>query len=124
MKSKTLLCLLFAITSLAGCSGTACTDSVEPGFVITVYDKENMAPLCGVNIMLLDGEYVETNNSPENQECDENDARLYMAFERKGNYQITASLEGYKTWTSDEVAVLADRCHVIRNQVDILLEKL
>lgn len=122
MKYKALLFLSFATALLAGCSGSDCTDNSEPGFVITVYDKQSMEPVCGAKVILIDGEYIETKRSLTSQDCTVNDARLYMAFERRGDYQVTVSKEGYQVWASDEVAVLAGDCHVIRNHVDVFLE--
>jgi len=113
---------LFVVAFVAGCSGGACTDNVEPGFVIAVYDKQSMEPLCGANAMLMDGEYVESKTSPVSQACTEDDARIYMAFEREGSYQIIVSAEGYETWTSDEIAVISDECHVIRNNINVFLD--
>ncbi len=43
------------------------------------------------------------------------------AFERKGNYIITVTKEGYETFTSEVIKVEADQCHVIGRVVQVML---
>lgn len=106
---------------LQACGG--CTDHTEPGVVVIPYTQRSGEPICGVEVMLIDGDYVESKTSDDDAACLEHDAQLQMAFEREGNYQVVVSKDGYKTWTSDEIAVISDRCHVIRHDIEVYLEQ-
>jgi hypothetical protein len=43
------------------------------------------------------------------------------AWERSGNYIITVSKPGYQTYTSSVITVTSDVCHVIPQQIEVVL---
>lgn len=96
-----------------------CTEEFVPGLIVTVKDAASGSILKeGVTVMATDGNFTE-----ELEVISQNSSDFYGAFERKGNYILTASKEGYKTYTSGVIQVNADRCHVFTEKVTIALEK-
>lgn len=96
-----------------------CTEEFVPGLVVTVKDATSGSILKeGVTVMATEGNFTE-----ELEVISQNSSDFYGAFERKGNYILTASKEGYKTYTSGVIQVDADRCHVFTEKVTIALEK-
>ena len=105
----------------AACDGQACTTNVEAGVNLTVYEGNTENQLCGVTGMLIDGEYIEDIVIADRASCS---STVFLAWERKGEYQIILEKDGYKTWTSDLIKVTADSCHVRTVYVKANMEKM
>ena len=99
-------------------NGIACTEEARAGLNITVKDAETNDYLNeGVSVIATDGSYSETLIS-----FDVVEPIFSGAYEREGNYIITVSKSGYVTYTSEIITVTSDVCHVIPQQITILLQ--
>ena len=70
----------------------------------------------GITVVATDGNYSET--------LVVNDATnpvFVGAYERQGNYIITVSKDGYQTYTSEIIPITRDECHVIPEQIHVIL---
>lgn len=70
----------------------------------------------GVTVVATDGNYSETLvvNDVVNP--------IFVgAYERQGNYIITVSKDGYQTYTSEIISITRDECHVIPEQIHVVL---
>jgi len=96
-----------------------CTEDLRPGLEVTVTDGINGDPITeGVNVVVVDGEYTETLIHIEGT------GTFVGAYERVGNYIITATKEGYNdSTTAEPIIVEEDACHVITEKVSIILQK-
>ncbi len=95
-----------------------CTEELRAGLEITVKDAANSMFLTeGVTVIAKDNEYSETLESFTGSNT------FVGAYERVGTYTIIVSKDGFATKTSDPVIVDKDRCHVITETVEVLLEK-
>lgn len=118
MKKFTALLVFLSL----GCSHndddtTNCTDVYTPGLIVTVKDASTGAVLSdNVTVTATDGDYIEELHVPE-PETD-----FYGAYERKGTYVITVTSDGYIPYTSDPVTVDADECHVLTQDVSVMLQ--
>lgn len=117
--------IIFLLFISIGCSDDDskedinCTEEFVPGLIVTVKDAVNGSILKnGVTVMVTEGSFTE-----ELETISENSSDFYGAFERKGNYILTVSKEGYKTYTSGVIEVDADQCHVLTEKVTIALQK-
>lgn len=70
----------------------------------------------GVTVVATDGNYSETLIVN-----DANNPIFVGAYERQGNYTITVSKDGYQTYTSEIISITRDECHVIPEQVHVVL---
>ncbi len=86
-----------------------CTTNSVEGLEIIVKSKDtNDAITEGITVIATDNDYTERLQNISN------DSIYIGAFEREGNYTITISGEGYKTFVStDLITVTSDVCHVI-----------
>ncbi|AXT61761.1 hypothetical protein D1816_15830 [Aquimarina sp. AD10] len=94
-----------------------CTLDVKSGLVVQVKDGIGGSPLIdGVEVIATENEYKETllNNGID---------IFYGAQERIGTYVITVSKEGYGTMTTEPIVVTKDACHVITQNLEVILEK-
>ncbi len=98
----------------------ACTLEARAGLNISV-SLGTMGSITGegVTVVATDGDYSETLTF-----YDAADPVFTGAFERTGNYIITVSKEGFQTFTSEPIKVMADRCHVVSRIVHVVLEPL
>ena len=95
-----------------------CTLEVVAGLQVKVsLQNGNLPTPSGVTVIAKDGTYLEElgENRPSSNE-------FVGAYERKGMYIITVSKQGFKTFVSNSIVVTADRCHVIQNQVSVILQ--
>ena len=94
-----------------------CTEEARAGLNVTV-SLGTMSSNAGegVNVVAKDGDYSETLSYYNAQ-----DPIFSGAYERSGNYIITVSKEGYQTYTSDEISVTRDECHVIQQKIHVVL---
>jgi hypothetical protein len=109
---------------LMGCQG-ACTAEHVAGIRLGVTVPGTGGNPCGLNIMIIDGDYIEELVLPDN--CDVAGSFTYQrsfAFERAGTYQIIISKEGYQTWEVEDFVVDRDFCHVITRSLEVELVKL
>jgi hypothetical protein len=99
-------------------NGIACTEEAKAGLNITIKDAETNLYLSeGVSVIAIDGSYSEALIS-----FDVVEPIFSGAYEREGNYIITVSKSGYVTYTSEIITVTSDVCHVIPQQITILLQ--
>lgn len=115
------LVILIAFLSFA-CSGddsneVICTEDIRAGLAVTVKDAGNGAILIGgVTVTATDGAYTEELESTFGNSV------FTGAYERAGNYVLTVSKEGYQTFTSETIEVGEDECHVITEEVTVVLQ--
>lgn len=115
-----LLCSLFVFLSCTSnkIDDIQCTEEARAGLNITVKNAVNNQVLStGITIIAKDGTYTETlelftGNNPV----------FSGAWERAGTYIITVSGLGYTTFVSDAITVTADECHVIPQQLQVVLQ--
>lgn len=122
MKKLLLIIAIFPLLLATQCNeddnGIACTEEARAGLNITIKDAETNAYLNeGVAVIATDGSYSETLIS-----FDVAEPIFSGAYEREGNYIITVSKSGYVTYTSEIITVTSDVCHVIPQQITILLQ--
>jgi hypothetical protein len=99
-------------------NGIACTEEAKAALNITIKDAETNLYLSeGVAVIATDGSYSEALIS-----FDVVEPIFSGAYEREGNYIITVSKSGYVTYTSEIITVTSDVCHVIPQQITILLQ--
>ena len=99
-------------------NGIACTEEAKAVLNITIKDAETNLYLSeGVSVIATDGSYSEALIS-----FDVVEPIFSGAYEREGNYIITVSKSGYVTYTSEIITVTSDVCHVIPQQITILLQ--
>lgn len=110
----------YELTLEKSCSdteGVVCTMEARAGLnvFVRIPDMELTSPE-GITVKAVDGDYVEvlTNINPDI-------ADYVGAFERKGNYTITVTKEGYQTFTSEVITVTGDQCHVTGRIVQVML---
>ena len=123
---KKLLLLLFCMPFifLSSCDDSddnnqiVCTLEVRAGLNVTV-SLDAMSSITGEGVMVVatDGTYSETL-----EYVDINNPVFSGAYERQGTYIITVSKDGYQTYTSAPITVTADVCHVIPQQVHVVLQ--
>lgn len=98
--------------------GIACTQEARAGLNVTIKDAATNNYLgLGTTVLATDGDYSETL-----QYMDGIVPTFAGAWEREGNYILTVSAEGYATYVSETITVTADECHVIPQQVEVLIQ--
>jgi len=102
--------------TLGGCGGSGCLGIAVTGLHVTVLDGPGGAAVCGATVIATDGMYSETlAASPSGGPC------FYDgAIERSGRYVLEATFEG-RTATTTNVSVGNDGCHVITQDVQLVL---
>lgn len=96
----------------------ACTLEAKAGLQVKVSLQNGTLPnSSGVTVTAKDGNYSEILGESGLGYTD-----FVGAYERKGTYVITVSKNGYKTYISNSIIVTADRCHVIPNQINVVLQ--
>ena len=103
-------------STLVGCGGTGCLGNAVQGLQVTVLDGPGGAAVCGATVTATDGAYSETlAASPSGGPC------YYSgAIERTGVYSLAAIFEG-RTATTSNVTVGKDECHVITQDIQMVL---
>jgi len=110
--------LIFLSCSLNNTDENPCTEEARAGLNITVKDAVTNQLLSScITVIAKDGTYTETlefftGNNPV----------FSGAWERAGTYIITVSGVGYTTFVSDAITVTADECHVIPQQLQVILQ--
>ncbi len=98
--------------------GIMCTLEAKAGLNINVslQNSSNLEQI-GITVTAKDGLYTENLVAyPPHQ------LNFIGAYERKGNYIITVSKAGYKTFVSNVISVTKDSCHVIPQIVNVILQ--
>ncbi len=113
--------LIAVVLTMLGCKkddGIACTLEARAGLNVTVKDANTNNYLgIGTTVIATDGNYSETLQFMEGII-----PTFAGAWEREGGYILTVSAEGYVTYVSETIAVTSDECHVIPQQIEILLQ--
>lgn len=105
----------YRITALKRSSDTACDASAAAGINLKLsLGSSEQANSCDAIVYIEDGEYVEQLTS-----CVDN--TFAGAWERTGDYKITASLAGYETVTLENIVVYPFLCHVGARNVELTL---
>ena len=96
-----------------------CTEEIVSGLVVKIaLQGESSTTADGITVIAKDENYTE-----ELTAYDPNIAEFKGAQERKGNYTIAVSKNGYKTFISNAIQVKENECHVITETVNVILEK-
>ena len=127
MKNIYLIILPFLVIMEISCQkdlktgkGLVCTEQAVSGLTVNVIlQNSTILDESGISVIAKDGEYVESLRPYISS------SQLYFlgAIERKGNYIITVTKLGYKTFTSNINTVNADSCHVIPQIVNVVLQE-
>lgn len=103
-----------AVLVSSGCGAflpIGCTDSIEPGIVVEIYDAHTGAPSAqDARGWVRDGDFQEGLRGAEDR--DGVLISLQGAFERPGTYSVHVEKDGYRPWRLENVGVSADVCHV------------
>ena len=103
-------------STLVGCGDSGCLGNAVTGLRVTVLDGPGGAAVCGATVIATDGMYSETlAASPSGGPC-----FYYGAIERPGRYALEVTFEGL-TATTPNVSVGNDGCHVITQDVQLVL---
>ena len=95
-----------------------CTEEARAGLNITVKNAvTNQVLGNGITVTAKDGNYMETLAF-----FDANNPVFSGAWERAGTYIVTVSGVGYITFVSGAITVAADECHVIPQQLQVVLQ--
>lgn len=95
-----------------------CTEEARAGLNITVKNAvTNQILGTGITVKATDGNYIETLEF-----FDAINPVFSGAWEREGTYIVTVSGVGYITFVSGSVTVTADECHVIPQQLQVILQ--
>ncbi len=96
----------------------SCTEEARAGLNVTVKDAiTNQVLGNGITVTAKDINYT------ENLEFyNENNPVFSGAWERQGTYIITVSGAGYIPFVSESITVKADECHVIPQQLQVILQ--
>jgi len=99
--------MVLALTTCGGASDPiACTAQFVYGITVHVVDATTGLPVSdGLSGNLQDGSYSEAMMAFGSD--------LVGAGERAGTYAVTVTATGYSEWSTSEVVVTADECHVI-----------
>ena len=119
---KIILLLCFAQLLLAStCNDDDetifCTTEAVAALNVTVRLGDSTTPTSeGITVVATDGDYTETL-----QVINTTNPTFIGAFERQGNYTRTVSKDGYQTFTSGVISITRDQCHVIPEQIHVVL---
>jgi hypothetical protein len=110
--------LLFLSCTFNNTDEIQCTEEARAGLNITVKNAvTNQVLGNGIIVTAKDGNYTETLGF-----FDANNPVFSGAWERAGTYIVTVSGVGYITFVSGAITVAADECHVIPQQLQIVLQ--
>ncbi len=95
-----------------------CTLEARAGLNITVkYAVTNQILSNGITVIAKDGIYTETLEF-----FNVNNPVFSGAWERQGTYIVTVSGAGYLTYVSNAITLTSDECHVIPQQLQVVLQ--
>lgn len=112
------LCGILLFLSCDSTTDGICSLEARAGLNITVKDAVTKQLLSdGITVEATDGNYMET------LEFFNADEPVFSgAWEREGAYIISVSGIGYINFVSEIITVKADECHVIPQQLQIILQ--
>ena len=94
--------------------GVVCTEEFVYGLNVYVVDAQTNQTLTqGVTVIAVDNDYEETLMLIEGSNS------FVGAGEREGVYTLEVSAVGYQTYTSEEIILEHDGCHVVPQIIDI-----
>lgn len=94
-----------------------CTEEARAGLNITIKDAvTNQLLSSGITVIAKDGNYTETLEF-----FNVNNPVFSGAWEREGIYIVTVSGVEYVTFVSGAIIVTSDECHVIPQQLQVVL---
>ncbi len=118
MKNSFLILFILIVIGCNNIDDIACTLEARAGLNVTVKDAATNNYLgIGTTVLATDGNYSETLQYKEGII-----PTFSGAWEREGNYILTVSAEGYATYVSENIIVTSDECHVIPQQIEVLLQ--
>lgn len=110
--------LLFLSCTFNNTDEIQCTEEARAGLNITVKNAvTNQVLGNGITVTAKDGNYTETLEF-----FDAKNSVFSGAWERAGTYIVTVSGVGYITFVSGAITVAADECHVIPQQLQVVLQ--
>jgi hypothetical protein len=123
--------MAISLLPLLGCSlplpldGIACTASVEPAIVVEIRDALTNAPLAAdARGVVRDGAFVDSLTPYAYESADPKSlVSRRAADEREGVYAVEIQRTGYATWSSGNLAVGRDECHVETKRVVAFLQR-
>lgn len=122
MKKGLVLLLLLSLFSCDESSETQpiiCTTEAKAGLNIsvTLVESSSNIPISdGITVTATDGNYSETL-----QFFDSQNPIFSGAYERPGTYIVTVTKPGRQTYVSQPIRVSRDVCHVIPNNLSVVL---
>ncbi len=102
--------------------GRPCTANWVPGISIRVVDAETDEPAaCGTSSIVTAAGY----SAALDDYCEAYPRSPWLqgAWERRGVYRVSLQKPGYQTWTSEEIVVTGDECHVHTIELEARLER-
>ena len=110
----------FQFTFVKNCGETiSCTLEAVAALNVTVkLGNSSTSTTDGVTVVAKSGNYTEllmpilSNTNPS----------FAGAYEKAGIYNITVSKSGYKTYTSEQITVSSNCCHVIPKSINVVLQ--
>jgi len=116
---KTALLLLSALVCACDASettGANCPDVARAGIVVTPIDaRTSTVTTANGFVFAREGSYVDSARAGQGL------TQIGVAYERKGKYSVSAKLDGYRTWTQNDVVVTQGECGVIPVSLAALL---
>ncbi|MCG8469403.1 MAG: carboxypeptidase-like regulatory domain-containing protein [Gemmatimonadetes bacterium] len=104
-------------------AGSACGDTPEPivctdefvyGLIVDVHEGSGGPGTEGAVGVAIDGSFADTLQSFDS-------VRMVGAGERSGTYDVTIEKDGFATWSTANITVTADECHVTPVRLDAVL---
>lgn len=91
-----------------------CTEELRPALIVTALDSVSEAPVSNAIMSVRDGTFVDTLDVYGN--------KGYGPSERPGRYTVNVQAATYQSWTTSNVEVTADVCHVITVELTAKLQ--
>jgi hypothetical protein len=114
-----LLLSLFSCNEASETESIICTTEARAGLnvSVTLAESSSNIPISeGVTVIATDGNYSETLEFYDLQ-----NPIFSGAYERPGTYIITVTKPGRQTYVSQPIRVTRDVCHVITNNLSVVL---
>ncbi len=110
--------VLAASCKASNSTDVVCTLEARAGINVTVLDADTQAGLAGIaRGSATDGAYVDSLRPGGSM------TTLSGAYERAGTYTVEIRATGYQGYTTTNVRVLKDVCHVIPQALTVSLQK-
>lgn len=121
-----VLSLIVGVAAIGGCGlitgGGDCTTELRPGIVLEIVDiVTGASPLVPSVITVTDGSFQE--RYPPAGVEGEVLPKYWFAFERAGRYSILVQTPGYLDWSTSNIRVRRDECHVMTVRITARLKR-